>query len=211
MNRNIKFKVFQEDDLVLLYNSKLGPHAGKLKLRYVGPFKIIKVIGQGTFLLSDLAGNVFPKPVNGFRLKKFYGQIQGQDIQVGSIEPVGDLQSLSIKSTHFNDVQNILLLELCNLLRDYSRGCERYSFPRVRFLIAAMTEDRRKLSEDRGEGLSEADKQVVSAFIDLTQAKMKLRKSPRLLKEIVAKQETSSFSLEDEEDESEEEVETQPQ
>lgn len=40
MNRNIKFKLFTEGDLVLPYNSKLGPHPGKLKLRYVGPFLI---------------------------------------------------------------------------------------------------------------------------------------------------------------------------
>ena len=72
VNRNIKFKVFQAGDLVLLYNSKLGPHAGKLKLRYVGPFKIKEVLGQGTFVLADLSGAFFPKPVNGFRLKKFY-------------------------------------------------------------------------------------------------------------------------------------------
>lgn len=38
MNRT--FKVFKEDDLVLHYNSKLGPHLGELKLRYMVPFRI---------------------------------------------------------------------------------------------------------------------------------------------------------------------------
>ena len=90
VNRNIKFKIFKEDNLVLLYNSKLGPHAGKLKLRYVGPFRIVKVLGQETFLLFDLSGNVFPKPVNGFRLKKFYGQFLNEEIQVGLISLVGE-------------------------------------------------------------------------------------------------------------------------
>ena len=32
VNRQIKFKIFQVGDWVLLYNSKLGPHPGKLKL-----------------------------------------------------------------------------------------------------------------------------------------------------------------------------------
>ena len=57
----------------MLYNSKLGPHAGKLKLRYVGPYKIEKDIGQGTFRLSDIFGTRVPKAVNGFRLKPFVG------------------------------------------------------------------------------------------------------------------------------------------
>ena len=57
----------------MLYNSKLGPHPGKLKLRYTGPYQISQVLGQGTFLLQDLIGNQFSKAVNGFRLKKFFG------------------------------------------------------------------------------------------------------------------------------------------
>ena len=74
-----------------------------------------------------------------------------------------------------------------------------------------MADKHTAFSESEGVGLSEADKQIVSDFIDMTQAKMKLRKSPRVVKEIVAKQETSSFSLEDEDAKSVEEVETKPQ
>ena len=50
----------------MLYNSKLGPHPGKLKLRYVGPYKIEEDVGQGTFILSDVFGTRVQKAVNGF-------------------------------------------------------------------------------------------------------------------------------------------------
>ena len=58
----------------MLYNSKLGPHPGKLKLRYVGPYKIEKDVGQGTFLLSYIFGTLVPKAINGFRLQPFVGR-----------------------------------------------------------------------------------------------------------------------------------------
>ena len=77
MARQIKFKNFQKGDWVMMYNSKLGPHRGKLKLRYLGPYKITEDLGQGTFRLTDYFGTEVLKPVNGFRLKKFYGAIPG--------------------------------------------------------------------------------------------------------------------------------------
>ena len=63
VNRNIKFKVFKVGDWVLLYNSKMGPHPGKLKLRYIGPYQIIDDLGQGTFRLMDIYGVQVEKPV----------------------------------------------------------------------------------------------------------------------------------------------------
>ena len=66
VNRNIKFKIFKEGYWVMLYNSKLGPHPGKLKLRYIGPYRIEQDLGQGTFKLSDAFGTMVPKAVNGF-------------------------------------------------------------------------------------------------------------------------------------------------
>ncbi|MCO5568833.1 hypothetical protein L7F22_022534 [Adiantum nelumboides] len=75
MSRQVKFKIFQVGDWVMLYNSKLGPHPGKLKLRYFEPYQIVAKQGQGTFLLQDVFGTKVIKPVNGFRLKKFYGKV----------------------------------------------------------------------------------------------------------------------------------------
>lgn len=46
----------------MMYNSKLVLHLGKLMLRYFDPFQIVEVLGQGTFKLMDLHGNLFEKP-----------------------------------------------------------------------------------------------------------------------------------------------------
>ena len=56
---------------MLLYNSKLGKRPGKLKLRYMGPFQIAEEVGQSTYLLADTEGRIFPKSVNGYRLKPY--------------------------------------------------------------------------------------------------------------------------------------------
>lgn len=73
MNKNMKNKMFQQGDKVLLYNSKLGKFSGKLKLRYSGPFVIQQDLGQGLFQLSDLTVRLIAKPINGFRMKVFRG------------------------------------------------------------------------------------------------------------------------------------------
>ena len=41
VSKNVKFKIFQVGDWVMLYNSRLGPHPGKLTLRYQGPYHIV--------------------------------------------------------------------------------------------------------------------------------------------------------------------------
>ncbi|MCO5615055.1 hypothetical protein L7F22_069343 [Adiantum nelumboides] len=56
INRNIKFKIFSPGDWVMVYNSKLGHTPGKLKLRYVGPFQILRAVGPNTFILTDESG-----------------------------------------------------------------------------------------------------------------------------------------------------------
>ncbi|MCO5562409.1 hypothetical protein L7F22_016036 [Adiantum nelumboides] len=75
ISRQAKFQIFQVGDWVMIYNSKLGPHPGKLKLRYFGPYQIVSEQGQGTFLLKDVFGTQILKPVNGFSLKNIYGKV----------------------------------------------------------------------------------------------------------------------------------------
>ena len=72
----------------MVYNSKMGAHAGKLKLRYIGPYKIISDLGQGTFRLQDYFGTDVPKPVNGFRLKLFVGKAPMADYGMDGIGKV---------------------------------------------------------------------------------------------------------------------------
>lgn len=99
VNMNVKFKVFKEGDWVMLYNSRLGPHPGKLKLRYIGPYKIVQDLGQGTFRLEDIFGNLVEKPVNGFRLKKFVGKV-----------PVSSMADFALKNSEV-DVQTVLPIQ----------------------------------------------------------------------------------------------------
>nr|GEU42805.1 reverse transcriptase domain-containing protein [Tanacetum cinerariifolium] len=68
----IKDRVFNIDDKVLLFNSRLKIFSGKLKSRWSGPFTISHVFPYGTVELSQLDGPNFK--VNGHRLKYYFGE-----------------------------------------------------------------------------------------------------------------------------------------
>ncbi|GJS39800.1 reverse transcriptase domain-containing protein [Tanacetum coccineum] len=80
----IKNRVFNVDDRVLLFNSRLKIFSGKLKTRWSGPFTITQVFPYGTVELSQIDGPNFK--VNGHCLKHYFG---------GDIPPmvVPDLQT----------------------------------------------------------------------------------------------------------------------
>ena len=60
---------FYEGELVLLYNSRLKLFPRKLRSRWSGPFKVVKVHPYGAIEISDDDGKVFK--VNGHRLKPY--------------------------------------------------------------------------------------------------------------------------------------------
>nr|GEW67691.1 reverse transcriptase domain-containing protein [Tanacetum cinerariifolium] len=68
----IKDRVFNIDDRVLLFNSRLKVFFGKLKTRWSGPFTISHVYPYGTVELSQPDGPNFK--VNGHRLKHYFGE-----------------------------------------------------------------------------------------------------------------------------------------
>jgi hypothetical protein len=47
---------------------------GKLRLRWTGPYWIVKA-DNGTYQLGTLSGDVLPQWVNGFRLNPYYGKM----------------------------------------------------------------------------------------------------------------------------------------
>ena len=57
------------------------------------------MLGQGTFLLTDLSGNSFPKPINGFWLKTFFGQ--------NPIKEEVGVRLISLDGKHRKDIQNL--------------------------------------------------------------------------------------------------------
>nr|GEZ47087.1 reverse transcriptase domain-containing protein [Tanacetum cinerariifolium] len=69
---NIKDRVFNVDDRVLLFNSRLKILSGKLKTCWSGPFTITHVFPYGTVELSQIDGPNFK--VNGHRLKHYFGE-----------------------------------------------------------------------------------------------------------------------------------------
>ena len=56
-NHSMK-KKFYEGDFVLLYNSRLKLFLGKLKSRWSGPFKVVKVYPYGVVKISNDKGKV---------------------------------------------------------------------------------------------------------------------------------------------------------
>jgi hypothetical protein len=58
--------------LVLLFNSRLRLFPGKLKSRWSGPFKVVKVYPYGAIEVNDPDSDITFK-VNGQRLKPYYG------------------------------------------------------------------------------------------------------------------------------------------
>jgi len=70
-------KEFQIGGKVLLFNSKLKPLAGKLSLRWLGPFQVIKTYPHGIVKLIKFSPDRTLK-MNCHRLKHFYKEDQVQ-------------------------------------------------------------------------------------------------------------------------------------
>ena len=81
-------KIFEKGDAVLVFNSRMGPHPGKMKMRWLGPYRITNLLGTGTFTLATMDGVDLPKPINGFRLKPYYGQLPRSDIKRSDVTAV---------------------------------------------------------------------------------------------------------------------------
>ena len=68
-DKHLMKKEFYEGELVLLYNSMMKLFPGKLRSRWSGPFKVIKIHPYGAIEISNEEGKVFK--VNGHRLKPY--------------------------------------------------------------------------------------------------------------------------------------------
>ncbi|XP_050369085.1 uncharacterized protein LOC126787211 [Argentina anserina] len=69
-DQRIKTKHLEVGKLVLLFNSKLKLFPGKLRSRWIGPFKLVEVFSHGAVTLKNLRdGSTFK--VNGHRVKPY--------------------------------------------------------------------------------------------------------------------------------------------
>ena len=68
-DKHLLKKEFHEGELVLLYNSRIKLFPEKLKSRWTGPFKVVKVYPHGAVDLANAKGQIFK--ANGHRLKPY--------------------------------------------------------------------------------------------------------------------------------------------
>jgi hypothetical protein len=57
--------MFKEGYLVLLYGNKSFQHPGKLRMHWLGPYKVKFVIDKGDVQIRDLAGTDLRGMING--------------------------------------------------------------------------------------------------------------------------------------------------
>nr|GFB04524.1 hypothetical protein [Tanacetum cinerariifolium] len=78
-------KDFKNGDKVLLFNSRLKLHPGKLKSKWSGPFVVETMYPYGAVEITDKNGLSFK--VNGKRLKKYYdGSFNTEDNEFLELE-----------------------------------------------------------------------------------------------------------------------------
>ena len=70
-DKKIKLKEFQKGDLVLLYQSRLGPKKPNLKIVWASPYQIEWVYTNGSVKLVDLAGLTLPGFYNASKIKHY--------------------------------------------------------------------------------------------------------------------------------------------
>ncbi len=73
-DKKAKQRVFQEGDLVLLWDKHREPKGlhGKFDSLWRGPFQIKEVCGKNSFILSYLSGTQLPLPYNGQHLQHYH-------------------------------------------------------------------------------------------------------------------------------------------
>ena len=69
-DRHLSKKDIHEGELVLLFNSRLKLFPEKLRSKWSGPFKVIKVYPHGAVDLANAKGKIFK--VNRHRLKPYF-------------------------------------------------------------------------------------------------------------------------------------------
>jgi hypothetical protein len=68
-DRHINTKTFSQGDKVLLYESRNQKHPGKLCMHWLGPFIVSEIQPFGAVRITQLDGMLWPRWVNGARLK----------------------------------------------------------------------------------------------------------------------------------------------
>ena len=73
-NTNVRSHKFKEGDLVLrnFFQNTTEQNAWKLGTNWEGPYKIIKVVRQGAYEITNMQDIKIPRTWNAMHLKKYY-------------------------------------------------------------------------------------------------------------------------------------------
>ncbi|KAJ9541345.1 hypothetical protein OSB04_027851 [Centaurea solstitialis] len=73
-NKKVKAKIFQVGDYVLrqVFQNTQELNAGKLSIKWEGPYRISKVIGNGAYKLTTIEGKEILRSWNAIHLKRYY-------------------------------------------------------------------------------------------------------------------------------------------
>ena len=66
-----KSQGIEEGGLVLLYDNRHKEFLGKLRMRWMGPYKVTKIYSNESLQLEDLQGVWLDTRVNGSRVKRY--------------------------------------------------------------------------------------------------------------------------------------------
>ena len=64
-------KKLEPNDLVLLYDRGFQKFPGKFKMRWFGPYRILRSFPNGSVELQDFTGKIHLTRYNGYRLKPY--------------------------------------------------------------------------------------------------------------------------------------------
>jgi hypothetical protein len=68
----LKHKLFKLEDLVMLYDSWFQKFLSKLKMWWLGPFRVSEAFSNGSIQLATLNGDALSNRINGDQLKIYY-------------------------------------------------------------------------------------------------------------------------------------------
>ena len=89
-HRRFNEEKFQEGKPVLVFQTRSGLMPGKLRLWWVGPYRIMRN-KDSTYSLGTLTGERLAQPANSFRMKPYYGKMPLnpflKDLQTDDMEP----------------------------------------------------------------------------------------------------------------------------
>ena len=77
-NKKVKVKSFQVGDLVWKTILPIGTKSnkfGKWSPSWEGPYKVVKVCSENSYMVETLQGQPLPRALNGRYLKKFYPSV----------------------------------------------------------------------------------------------------------------------------------------